>query len=55
LSDLVVMMKDMNLRKTKVYVDAAEPRSIQFFKNEGLNAVACAKGKDSVKAGLMFL
>lgn len=55
LSDLAAMMKDMNLRKTKVYVDAAEPRSIQFFKNEGLNAVACAKGKDSVKAGLMFL
>ena len=45
----------MNLRKTKVYVDAAEPRSIQFFKNEGINAEACAKGKDSVKAGLMFL
>ena len=36
-------------------MDAAEPRSIQFFKQEGINAVACAKGKDSVKAGLMFL
>ena len=45
----------MNLQKTKVYVDAAEPRSIQYFKNEGLRAEACAKGKDSVKAGLMFL
>ena len=26
-----------------------------FFRSEGINAEACAKGKDSVKAGLMFL
>ena len=45
----------MNLIKSKVYVDAAEPRSIQFFRGEGINAEGCAKGKDSVKAGLMFL
>ena len=45
----------MNLAKTKIYVDAAEPRTIQFFKNEGIRAEPCAKGKDSVKAGLMFL
>ena len=45
----------MNLKRTKLYVDSAEPRSIQYFKNEGINAVGCAKGKDSVKAGLMFL
>ena len=38
-----------------MYVDAAEPRTIQFFRNEGINAAACSKGKDSVKAGLMFL
>lgn len=55
LSELAQAIVDMNLKKTKIYVDAAEPRSIQFFKNEGINAVACAKGKDSVKAGLMFL
>lgn len=55
LSELAEAIKSMNLQKTKIYVDAAEPRSIQFFKNEGINAVACAKGKDSVKAGLMFL
>ena len=45
----------MNLTKTRVYVDSAEPRSIQYFKSEGVNAVPCAKGRDSVKAGLMFL
>lgn len=55
LSELAEAIGDMNLTKSKIYVDAAEPRSIQYFKNEGINAVACAKGKDSVKAGLMFL
>lgn len=55
LSELATVLKEMELTKTKLYVDSAEPRSIQFFKNEGINAVACAKGKDSVKAGLMFL
>lgn len=55
LSTIAEALKDMNLRKTKVFVDSAEPRSIQYFKQEGLNAVPCAKGKDSVKAGLMFL
>ena len=55
LSELATAIKDMNLTKTKLYVDAAEPRSIQFFKNEGINAYPCTKGKDSVKAGLMFL
>ena len=55
LSELVDALKDMNLTKTKVYVDAAEPRSIEYFRKNGINATACAKGKDSVKAGLMFL
>lgn len=55
LSELAQAIENMNLKKTKIFVDAAEPRSIQYFKNEGINAVACAKGKDSVKAGLMFL
>lgn len=55
LSEISQAIKDMNLQKTKIYVDAAEPRSIQFFKNEGCRVEPCAKGKDSVKAGLMFL
>lgn len=55
LSELAQAIENMNLKKTKIFVDAAEPRSIQYFKSEGINAVACAKGKDSVKAGLMFL
>lgn len=55
LSDIANAMDKMNLTKTKIYVDAAEPRSIQFFKQKGIRAEPCAKGRDSVKAGLMFL
>lgn len=55
LSEIAAAIDNMQLKKTKIYVDSAEPRSIQFLKNEGINAVGCAKGKDSVKAGLMFL
>ena len=55
LSDLASAIKNMTIGKTKLYVDAAEPRSIQYFRNEGINATGCAKGKDSTKAGLMFL
>lgn len=55
LSDIAAAIGDMNLKKTKIFVDAAEPRSIQYFKQEGIRAEACSKGKDSVKAGLMFL
>ena len=55
LSDIAFALGEMNLKKTKVFVDSAEPRSIQFFRNEGFNTVPCSKGKDSVKAGLMFL
>lgn len=55
LSDLATALENMNLTKTRVYVDSAEPRSIQYFKSAGINATPCAKGKDSVKAGLMFL
>lgn len=55
LSELAQAIKNMNLQKTKIYVDAAEPRSIQYFKQEGCRCEPCSKGKDSVKAGLMFL
>lgn len=55
LNEIAAAAKDMGVGKTKLYVDAAEPRSIQYFRNEGLNAIGCSKGKDSVKAGYMFL
>lgn len=55
LSELAKAITDMNLKKGKVHVDAAEPRSIQYFRNNGINAVASKKGPDSVKSGIMFL
>jgi phage terminase large subunit len=55
LSELAAAIENMNLKRSKLYVDSAEPRSIQYFKQEGIRAEACAKGKDSIKAGLMFL
>ena len=55
LSELVQAIEDMRLMRSKIFVDAAEPRSIQYFKQKNINAVPCAKGRDSVKAGLMFL
>ena len=55
LSDLASAIKNMTIGKTKLYVDAAEPRSIQYFRNESINATGCSKGKNSVKEGIMFL
>lgn len=55
LTELVDAIGSMRIDKTRLYVDSAEPRSIQYFKKEGINAYPCSKGKDSVKAGLMFL
>lgn len=55
LSEVAAALKAMGVGKTRIYVDSSEPRSIQFFKNEGINAYPCSKGKDSVKAGIMFL
>lgn len=55
LDDIAEAIEDMNLKKTKIFVDSAEPRSIQYFKTKSINAVPCHKGANSVKAGLMFL
>lgn len=54
-SDLVRAIEDMGLKKSKIKVDSAEPRTIQFFRNNGINAEGASKGQDSVKAGYMFL
>lgn len=55
LEDIAKAVDDMNLKKTKLYVDSSEPRTVAYFKSQGINAVGSLKGKDSVKAGLMFL
>lgn len=55
LSELAQAITNMSLKKSQVRVDSAEPRSIQYFRNNNINAIAASKGPDSVKAGLMFL
>ena len=55
LSDIVKAIEDMEIRKSKIKVDSAEPRTIQFLRNNGINAEGATKGPDSVRAGLMFL
>lgn len=41
--------------EVKVYMDSAEPRSIEYMKSQRFNALPCIKGKDSVKARISFL
>lgn len=55
LSELAQAIFDMGLKKSKIMVDSAEPRSREYFRSKGINATPCTKGADSVKAGLMFL
>lgn len=55
LNEIAAALRDMGIGKTRIYVDAAEPRTIQYFRNEGINAAACSKGKNSTKEGYMFL
>lgn len=54
-SEISDKIRSMNLNKTRLYVDSAEPRLIEYLKSENIRAVPCPKGKDSVKNGLMFL
>nr|DAH59668.1 MAG TPA: Bifunctional AAC/APH [Caudoviricetes sp.] len=37
-------MNQMDLHKVKIFMDSAEPRSIDFFRKQGFNAVPCIKG-----------
>lgn len=55
LDEVVGEFSRMELTKSRVYMDSAEPRSIQFFRNKGLNVLPSIKGADSVKAGISFL
>jgi len=55
LDEVAAQMEKMELRHQKIYMDASEPRSIDFFRRKGFNTVACIKGPDSVEAGISFL
>ena len=55
LSEILKAFNEMELTKVKVQFDAAEPRTIDYFKYNGVKAYPCVKGKDSVKMGIAFL
>jgi phage terminase large subunit len=42
-------------KHAKVFMDSAEPRSIEYFRKQGFNTVACKKGPNSVEARIRFL
>lgn len=42
-------------KRTKCYMDSAEPRSIEFFRQKGFNVRPCIKGQGSVQARISFL
>ena len=55
LDELANYLDKENLRRIQLWVDSAEPRSIEFLRSRGFNAVPCIKGQDSVKARITFL
>lgn len=55
LDTLYEAMVEMQLTKTKIYMDSAEPRSIDYFKRKGINAQPCIKGAGSVNSRIAFL
>jgi phage terminase large subunit len=48
-------IRDCGIERQKVYVDNADPRAIQYFQQEGINALPCKKGKDSNRLYITFL
>ena len=55
LSEILTALEDMQLTKSKIYIDSADARAIAYLKANRIRAEGCVKGKDSVKNGLMFL
>ena len=55
LDQIADQIRKMNLQKSVIYCDSAEPRSISYLKSQGFHALPCIKGKDSVEARILFL
>ena len=54
--DLAKKMKAKDIdEKADIYADSAEPKSIEELCREGFNVKPCAKGPDSVRAGVDYL
>ena len=50
--DIARALKDLGIKGEKIYCDSAEPKSIAELKKLNINAVAVAKGADSVRYGI---
>lgn len=48
-------MEKMIGKRAKCYMDSAEPRSIEYFRQRGFNTRPCIKGQNSVSARITFL
>lgn len=55
LDSYILALDSMELKKCKVFADAASPTDIATLRDRGYNLVACTKGKGSVEAGIRFL
>lgn len=55
LDDIYGAMIKMQLQKSKIWMDSAEPRVIDYFRQKGLYTVPCIKGQGSVEARITFL
>lgn len=55
LEDIVNTLDYMQLRKTLIYCDSADPRAIAFFKKAGFRVEGSKKGAGSVEVGIAFL
>lgn len=54
--ELASVMKGKGIERTdEIYADSAEPKSIEEICRAGLNVKPCAKGPDSVRAGIDYL
>lgn len=49
------IVKKMQIKKHKIYVDSADPRAISYFSSKGIRAEGARKGRDSVSTGTRFL
>lgn len=47
--------KEWITRHTKIYMDSADARAIDYFRRQGYNAVQCLKGPGSVESRITFL
>ena len=55
LDNMLQAINNMGLSKSTIFFDSAEPRTIDFFKRNGIRAKPCIKGQNSVSARIAFL